>query len=198
MVKKSAVFLVRYMVSLLCCAYVHTAGALFRLGRKRIRTINSVFGFTLLDTNPDPLNLVPEITLADLCPEDRLIRCMKPEFESGGIFPFEMICMNVIVAHFSPERVFEIGTFNGRTALNIAANTLPHTRIFTLDLPFGKSPSTTLRQHPWDARFIETRGNGRYYRESSFRDKITQLNGDSATFDFTPYAGTALIRICDQ
>ncbi|MBN2036345.1 MAG: class I SAM-dependent methyltransferase [Chitinispirillaceae bacterium] len=190
MTKKIAAFIIRYVVSLLCCAYVHTAGALFRHGRKKIRAINAAFGFTLLDKNPDPPNLVPEVALADICPEDLQIRCLKPEFESGGIFPYEMICFNLIVAHYAPHRVFEIGTFNGRTTLNIAANTPSGTRIFTLDLPFEPGPQTSLRQHPWDGKFIATRGNGRYYRESAFRDKITQLNGDSATFDFTPYADT--------
>jgi hypothetical protein len=187
--KRILIFAVRYAVSLLCSLYIHTIGVTFRHGRKKIRAINQVFGFTVFDRNEDPPNLLPEIPINDICPTDLSIKCMVPEFESGGVFPFEMICMNLIFAHFKPETVFEFGTFNGKTALNIAANTPPGTKIFTLDLPFENKPVTTLRQHPWDARFVETRGNGRHFHKSQYRDRIVQLNGDSATYDYMPYAG---------
>jgi predicted O-methyltransferase YrrM len=187
--KKILIFAVRYAVSLICSAYVHTIGIVFRHGRTKIRAINQVFGFTVFDHSDDPPNLLPEIPIYDICPTGLPVKCMVPEFESGGISPFEMICMNLIIAHFKPETVFEFGTFNGRTALNIAANTPQGTKIFTLDLPFENRPATRLRQHPWDARFVETRGNGRYFRESLYSERIVQLNGDSAVFDYTPFMG---------
>ena len=34
-----------------------------------------------------------------------------------------------------PPTAFEIGTFDGRTTLNIAANLRPPARVYTLDLP---------------------------------------------------------------
>jgi predicted O-methyltransferase YrrM len=187
--KKILVFAVRYAVSFICAVYVHTIGILFRHGRKKIRAINQVFGFTVFDHNEDPQNLLPEIPIFDICPTDLPIKCMAPEFESGGVFPFEMICMNLIIAHFKPGSVFEFGTFNGKTALNSAANTPPGTKIYTLDLPFEKSPATRLRLHPWDSRFVEIRGMGRYFRESAYRERIEQLNGDSAVFDYAPFVG---------
>ena len=137
-----------------------------------------------------PPNLVPVTTISDLCPVSHSIRCMKPEFESGGIFPFEMICMNMMAVHFAPERIFEFGTFNGRTTLNLAVNSRPGTRIFTLDLPFDNPPSTKLRQHPWDGKYVEQHGDGRYFQKERHRKKITRLYGDSATFDYTPFGGT--------
>ena len=36
---------------------------------------------------------------------------------------------------------------------------------------------------------METRGNGRYFRESPYRERIVQLNGDSAVFDYAPLWG---------
>lgn len=188
--KKILIFAIRYAVSLFCCAYVHTVGILFKHGRKKIRALNKEFGFTLFDRNEDPPNLVPEITLGDLCPVSHPIQCMRPEFESGGIYPYELICMNMIVAHFLPQRIFEIGTFNGRTTLNLAANSGLESRLFTLDLPLESQPLTRLRQHPWDGKFVEKRGNGRYFHTDPLREKITQQYGDSATFDFSSFNGT--------
>jgi hypothetical protein len=195
--KKMIIFVIRYMYSFLCVAYIHSIGILFRHGRKKIRALNKEFGFTFFDRNEDPPNCIPEIPLREICSINHPILCLQPEFESGGVSSYELICINVIVAHFSPHRVFEIGTFNGRTTLNIAANVPVDTKIYTLDLPLCATPRTQLRLHPWDGRFVEKRGNGRYFLESIYRKRIIQLYGDSAIFDFTPYNGTIDIVFVD-
>ena len=62
-------------------------------------------------------------------------------YESGNVSFYELVIINTLVKIFRPQRVLEIGSFNGRTARNIAANlcsnnyygSKPH--VYTVDLP---------------------------------------------------------------
>jgi hypothetical protein len=183
-------FCVRYFVSVLCVLYVHTVGIFFRKGRSIVRLINREFGFTFFDRNSEPVPKIPSIGIEEICSGKAPITVLAPELESGGISPLELICMDTIVAHFKPERIFEIGTFNGRTTLNLAANSAERSTIFSLDLPLCETVSTSLQPHPWDRTFVAERESGRYFRNRAYAGKIQQLYGDSATFDYRPYAET--------
>ena len=52
----------------------------------------------------------------------------------GNMAPHELETVASIVATVKPKRIFEIGTFDGRTTLNMALNA-PDAQIYTLDLP---------------------------------------------------------------
>jgi len=67
---------------------------------------------------------------------------------------------------------FEIGTSRGRTAWTVARNN-PECHVYTLDLPAGAAE--------WDI--------GEAYHGMPEEGRITTLHGDSASFDFSPYAG---------
>lgn len=86
--------------------------------------------------------------------------------------------------------VFEIGTAAGRTTWSIA-KTNPDAEIWTLDLPGrNESAHAQLELLASDRPFIlgdERRGHA--FRGTPEEGRITQLIGDSATFDFTPYEG---------
>lgn len=89
----------------------------------------------------------------------------------------ELVTLAYVMQSLRPRRVFEIGTFIGRTTRLFALNSPPTTEILTLDLPESRSEArlgvgVDYRQHPEAAR------------------KITQLVGDSTQFDYTPYLGT--------
>ncbi len=90
-----------------------------------------------------------------------------------------------LVVMLRPRAVFEIGTFLGtRTAL-FASQGPPDLRIYTLDLPAGTTPGKEIT----DQHIVErTRSElGRKFRGTSWESQITQLFGDSARFDFSPY-----------
>lgn len=87
--------------------------------------------------------------------------------------------------------IFEIGTFDGRTTLNLALNS-PACRVATLDLP----PRTITRfaVESGERHYIEKTASGERFLKNSrmFPDavnRIVQLYGDSAEFDFNPYEG---------
>lgn len=87
--------------------------------------------------------------------------------------------------------IFEIGTFDGRTTLNLAVNA-PGCTVFTLDLP--PDGSTRFAVESGEKHYIEKLVSGEKFINNSkmFPDavnRITQLYGDSAGFDFTPYEG---------
>ena len=106
--------------------------------------------------------------------------------------PLEQLsCLALLVASLSPENLFEIGTFRGRTALNFALNAPPEARVHTLDLP----PVDTTRgeargrTNAADSHIISNSETGLDYQGSDVEHKIEQLYGDSQNFDFSPYAG---------
>lgn len=93
--------------------------------------------------------------------------------------------MMQLVAMLQPRSVFEIGTSQGRTTSLIAMNSPPSTRIFTLDLP----PEMAAPTGASDLHLIELARKelGVAFRDTNWASRITQLTGDSATFDFSPY-----------
>jgi len=102
---------------------------------------------------------------------------------SGGS---DLVSLGLITRLVRPKRVFEIGTNRGYTALQLAANA-PGAEVFTLDLPQDSKaalPITVMDQ--LFARF--EKGETLKGREEARR--IYRLSGDSATFDFTPYANS--------
>lgn len=85
---------------------------------------------------------------------------------------------------------FEIGTNRGRTSWTVARNN-PNISVYTLDVPLEHdSTDTALELASDDERFFRPGAAcGEAFRDSPEAARITQLWGDSATFDFSPYAG---------
>jgi predicted O-methyltransferase YrrM len=93
---------------------------------------------------------------------------------------------------------FEIGTNRGRTAWTVARNN-PQCHVYTLDLPDKNAAAqVALDLHRSDRDFFVGDWNrGEAYRKTPEAERITTLLGDSATFDFTPYAGTIDVVFVD-
>lgn len=89
-----------------------------------------------------------------------------------------------------PSAIFEIGTFRGRTTINFALNSPDHCRVYTLDLPpASRNASAVEGASVEDRRLMEIQEVGVDYLGKTGADKITQLYGDSRTFDYSPYRG---------
>jgi predicted O-methyltransferase YrrM len=96
--------------------------------------------------------------------------------------------------------IIEIGTFDGRTTLNLAANSAPACRIFTLDLL--PSAATTFHLDPGEKAYVEKPLSGARFKNDSalvrpYTSKIVQLFGDSATFDWSAHFGKASLVFVD-
>ncbi|MEE8169121.1 MAG: class I SAM-dependent methyltransferase, partial [Phycisphaerae bacterium] len=117
------------------------------------------------------------------CRELRTIRVGE-----HGVHPDDEPQLAVIqlVATLQPTQAFEIGTYLGHMTALIAMNMPEDGRVRTLDLP----PEQTVPEHASDRHLIEEarRRLGSYFRDTPWMDgKITQLLGDTRTFDFSPY-----------
>ena len=97
-----------------------------------------------------------------------------------------------LVKELNPQTIFEIGTYNGFTALHMAVNSPQSCRIYTLDLPpdydidkVGNSSYDDLLVMKLSQKTI----NQRFYKKHPLESKITELYGDSSNFDFSQYFG---------
>ncbi len=99
----------------------------------------------------------------------------------------DLINLCLICRLLNPRTIFEIGTYQGNTALHFALNTAENSRIYTLDLPAETTShklATTIADDTYLQFLKDKTACFKGYRES---DKIIRLFGDSATFDFSPY-----------
>ena len=96
--------------------------------------------------------------------------------------------------------LFEIGSFDGRTTLNLAMNSPARCRVFTLDLPPELNTAFPLAKG--ERHMVEKPRPGlRYEKHRAAHPaavgKIHQLLGDSAVFDFTPHARSCSLVFVD-
>jgi predicted O-methyltransferase YrrM len=131
---------------------------------------------------------IPEISPDELAQSDTPMRMLSLEIAEGNVNALELAIINKLTADRSPRKAFEFGTFDGRTTLNLAANC--GGTIYTLDLPADKLDSTALRIEPADEVYVTKDFSGSRFAGNVYSDRIVQLYGDSATFDYSPYLGS--------
>jgi predicted O-methyltransferase YrrM len=87
--------------------------------------------------------------------------------------------------------VFEIGTLQGYTTLHFALNSTEDAQVYTLDLPPEGKDSPLLRTTITDENVMhQVRGKPKYVFDGlPASRKIHCLHGDSAAFDYSPFAG---------
>lgn len=106
----------------------------------------------------------------------------------------ETMLLGLICRISHPYAIFEIGTYEGRTANVFALHSPPECKIFTLDLPPDFSGPTRFAIERGDRKWLSKEGTalgcrlGKLPYKADNR-KIEQLFGDSAAFDYTPYRG---------
>jgi len=112
---------------------------------------------------------------------------ISPGFADGDISDLELDYISRIVKGITPKNIFEIGTFKGRTTLNLAANTPKETTIYTLDLPETEMPKTRLRIKSGEKKFIKKTRSGEHFIGTKYENRILQIYSDSASFNYEPY-----------
>jgi predicted O-methyltransferase YrrM len=133
-----------------------------------------------------PGNLA-EAELEDLVPETRGEACDLCAYlpVHGNVTTVEILTLARIVKALAPRRLFEFGTFNGGTTLQLAANAPADARILTLDLP-RDSP---LRGNEKIVDVSPTVAGERFLG-TPWASKIELILANSQEFDFAPYRGT--------
>jgi hypothetical protein len=129
------------------------------------------------------------------------MRVWEPAKENGNVRISELAVLSALAADCDDHSLmFEIGTFDGRTTLNLALNGPPQCRVHTLDLPPGTPTRFPLERG--ERHMVDKPQPGlRYekYRAShpAAIERIRQLLGDSACFDYSPYEESCSLVFVD-
>lgn len=175
----------KYLLSIALMLYSWTIGLFTGKGQYIHSLVCEYFGFAF----PKPkLPLISPAQVLSSAP----LRLAELEVQPGNMPVSELAALCGIVRRENPRAIFEIGTLNGRTTLNLALNSPPECRIFTLDLPREQLGET---RYPISDRFrklVEKERSGELFLNKDAAEfpetkKITQLFGDSGNFDFSPY-----------
>lgn len=164
----------------LCCLDIFTSE-----GRVRLDGACRLLGYYPGSVKP----LLETVPYEKVFKDNLELRLLETGFVSGNVLPHELLLICYLVKKTNPATIFEIGTFDGRTTLNMAVKSSEETELFTLDLPAEQAESTVFEVEAGEKGFIKKRRSGVRFENHSYSDRIVQLYGDSAVFDFSPYAG---------
>jgi predicted O-methyltransferase YrrM len=174
------------------CLYVFTLGYFFSRNRKIISNICELFSYHQRITEkirPEVRTIIPKVKMSAIIKDDLRIELREPTWRDGNISLLELVVIINMIRQRSPRAIFEIGTFDGRTTLNLACNSPDDSKVYTLDLPpAGKNLlSGGFPISGNSGNLVNKHMIGSRFHETGCDKKITQLYGDSASFDFSPY-----------
>jgi predicted O-methyltransferase YrrM len=143
---------------------------------------------------------LPSVEVTDFAPDDISTKVLEPfpAATGGNVSALELIIIAKLAQIIRGRVLFEIGTFDGRTTLNLAANSPEGAVVYTLDLPKDQLNSTKFGVGPDEINYVKKEPEciGNRFANSPYRKRIVQLLGDSAAFDFTPfYQGVDLVFV---
>ena len=137
----------------------------------------------------EPIHL-PAVSVDEAIGAEVPIRVHAIDAVDGNVSEKELVVLNSLVVSSRSSSIFELGTFDGRTTRNLAANAGDEGHVFTLDLPRSSVSTLTAPIHPHEQQYVDKAASGERYRGTAEEARITQLYGDSGTFDFSRYFGT--------
>ncbi len=165
-----------------------------RRWRKYSRRIRGKSGGFLQETT------LPEVDWK-ACIESSIPRLYETYKANGNVRISELAILSALARRCRQgSNLFEIGTFDGRTTLNLALNAHESCRILTLDLPPGRN--TKHRLACGEGHMVEKPVPGlryeKYRAEQPERiGRIRQFLADSAVFDFGSYDSTCSLVFVD-
>ena len=134
---------------------------------------------------------LPRVSIAKAFPgiENHSVSVRKPESRVIGwsLDLQELIHLLTVVKLTGAKKIFEIGTYDGFTALNVAANLDDSGEIFTLDLP-QELEQSQLRSDGISNATI-SKAIGSKFRDEPEAKKIRQVWGDSTRLDWGKVGG---------
>lgn len=128
------------------------------------------------------------VDLSQLLKDDNLYLQLAPvKARMHNTDPFELLSVCSVIKDNKASSIFEIGTFDGRTTMAMALNISQDTgHIYTLNLP-PQADAVKLDTDVIDVQLANKVVSGERFLNTPQQKNITQLWGDSATFDFLPY-----------
>lgn len=104
----------------------------------------------------------------------------------GHVTRDELAIIASVAKYLNPKRIFEFGTFDGLTTLNLAMNVQPETEIITIDLPEGDT-KTLYPLDGFNQKYLPNKRKLKF-EGTPYSKQIRQIKGDSAflnTDEFT-------------
>jgi predicted O-methyltransferase YrrM len=132
---------------------------------------------------------IPICPISNIVPVARDISCKRfDQSVAGNVSEFEIVCLCALVRHLQPSLILEIGTFNGNTTLQLAANSPASSKVYTLDLPWETSELSNA--DPDDIAFIRSRKRRALrFANTEEESRIRCLYGDSLSVNFSDLIG---------
>jgi predicted O-methyltransferase YrrM len=165
-------------------AYLFAAGWLKWKNRAAIVELCRHFGYEYDAREPAEL---PRVRASSIAPEHALLDIREIDAVDGNVSEREVVTISRLVRAVNPRELFEFGTFDGRTTVNLAANASTDSRVHTIDLLRSGITSSAAPIHAHEIRYADKAESGARYRASDVSTRVEQLYGDSGTFDFTPF-----------
>jgi len=108
------------------------------------------------------------------------------EAMKGNTSLLEEYVLLSLIRSYGARSFFEFGTYQGQTSFMLAKN-FPELVIHTLDLPATDVDRTEIPISSGERRYVEKPVIGSKFLGTPEQKQITQLFGDSASFDYIPY-----------
>ncbi len=141
--------------------------------------------------------LIPLRRLADLWPSPGQVSVEADALGEGNPTLIELFCLGAIASGTGARLMFEIGTFDGSTTLQLALNSPPDAVVYTLDLPSEEIDRTQNPLLPGERSYVLKPRSGSRFVGTNAQVKIRQLFGDSATFSAGPLVGQMDLVVVD-
>jgi hypothetical protein len=140
---------------------------------------------------------VPVRRLTDLWPSPGPVTTAVEALTDGNPTAIELFCLGAVTRASGARRIFEIGTFDGATTLQLALNSPPDAVIHTLDLPADAVDRTRNPLLAQERGYALKPASGARLVGTPVRAKIRQLYGDSAAFSAEPFAAQMDLVVID-
>lgn len=138
---------------------------------------------------------LPRVALTEILPgveQSELVLPRAFDRKSGTSISLEEACHLAAIAKCTKAvNALEIGTYDGNTALVLAANLRPEGAVVTVDLPpdFDLEKQDSLTYSDVELNLTQRHQLGRQYRGHQLSTRIRQVYGDSAALDWNTFGG---------
>lgn len=132
------------------------------------------------------VGVYPEVLLSNLLDNSTSVQLLDIPAKPYNVSVTELLALAALTSQLRAKTVFEFGTADGRTTLNVAANIHPSGQVYTINLPLEQANQSS-----------EDFSVGFCFKERPENTRIKQLWGDTKTFDFSPYYNSCQIVFID-
>jgi len=140
---------------------------------------------------------IPLRCLIDLWPSVGQVTTAFDALRDGNPTALELFCLGVIARGTGARSIFEVGTFDGATTLQLALNSPSDALIYTLDLPAREVSRTQTPLLAQERTYALKLTSGSRFLGTPAQGKIRQLYGDSAALQVDPFAGRMDLVVVD-